>query len=219
MSQFLLNFINTFSNYESIILFIPFIILIFCGLGLPLPEDILLISLGYLVFNGYGNIYTALILGYLGIMIGDSIIFYMGSKYGLQIVKNRFFSKVFTKERLRKAKKFTIDHGKKTLFFARFLPGLRTAVFFSCATLKVRFRTFFIIDSLAALLSAPIFVILGFYFGDKIEILIDLIKRIDKVVLIILSLILVFVVVTKKIYNKKKSNSPTPENGDEQINS
>lgn len=219
MSEFLINFINIFSNYESIILFIPFVILIFCGLGLPLPEDILLITLGYLVFNGYGNIYMALILGYLGIMIGDSIIFFLGNKYGVQIVKNKIFSKVFTKERLRRAKRFTLDHGKKTLFFARFLPGLRTAVFFSCATLKVKFRTFFIIDSIAALLSAPIFVLLGYYFGNKIETLIELIKRIDRVVVMILITILIFVIITKKFYNRKKSDLPTPQDGDEKIDS
>ncbi|MCX7991404.1 MAG: DedA family protein [Proteobacteria bacterium] len=217
MGEFLVNFINTFSNYESVILFIPFIILIFCGLGLPLPEDILLITLGYLVFNGYGSIYTALVLGYLGIMLGDSIIFFVGRKYGLQIVKNRFFSKVFTKERLRRAKRFTLDHGKKTLFLARFLPGLRTAVFFSCATLKVRFRTFFIIDSLAALLSAPIFVLLGYYFGDKIETLIDYVKRVDRVVIIILLFIIAFVIVTKRLYNRKKSDSSASQDGDQKI--
>lgn len=217
MSELLLNFINFFSNYESIILFVPFVILIFCGLGLPLPEDILLISIGYLVFNGYGNIYSALILGYAGIMIGDSIIFFLGSKYGIQIIKNKFFAKVFTKERLRRAKKFTLDHGKKTLFMARFLPGLRTPIFFSCATFKVRFRTFFIIDSLAALLSAPLFIFLGYFFGDKIEILIDLIKRIDRLVILILVLIIAFIFITKRLYNHKKLNSSTLQDGDEKI--
>lgn len=217
MSEFLIKFIDIFSHYESIILYIPFLILILCGLGLPIPEDILLVTLGYLVFNGYGDIYRAIILGYLGIMIGDSIIFLMGKRYGIQIVKNKFFSKIFTKERLRKAKRFTIDHGKKTLLFARFLPGLRTAIFFSCGTLKVKFRTFFIIDSLAALLSAPIFVLLGYLFGDKIETLIHYIKRIDRVVIVILLLVFLTVFLMKKFYNKKKSPPTSPNNGDEKV--
>lgn len=217
MSELLINFINFFSNYESIILFVPFTILIFCGLGLPLPEDILLISLGYLVFNGYGNIYTALTLGYLGIMIGDSIIFFLGCRYGTQILKNKILSKIFTEERLNRAIKFINNHGKKTLFLARFVPGVRSAVFFCCATLKVKFRTFFFIDSIAALLSAPIFIFLGYFFGDKIETLIELVKRVDRAVIIILLLIIVFLIITKRTYNKKKSNPSTSQNGDEKI--
>ncbi len=219
MDNFLLNFIGFFSGYQTIIIYIPFIILIFCGLGLPLPEDILLIMLGYLVFNGYGTIYKALFLGYAGIMIGDSIIFLLGKRYGVQILKNRFFSKIFTKERLKRAKRFIMDHGKKTIFFARFLPGLRSAVFFSCGTLKAKFRTFFLIDSLAALLSAPIFVFLGYFFGDKIEVLIEYVKRVDRVVIITLILIFLFVFLAKKYFGRKKLYSATSDNGDNKIDS
>ncbi len=215
MDSFLLNFISFFSNYHSVIIYIPFVILIFCGLGLPLPEDILLITLGYIVFNGYGSLQKALLLGYLGIMIGDSIMFLMGKRCGIQILKNRLFSKIFTRERLKKAKRFTMDHGKKTIFFARFLPGLRSAVFFSCGTLKVKFRTFFLMDSLAALLSAPIFVFLGYFFGDKIEILIEYVKRVDRVVVVILILTFLSVYIIRKYLNRKKSDSTAPNNGDE----
>ena len=196
-------FLNLFSHLDWLILFIPFFVLILCGLGLPLPEDILLVLMGFLVHNGHGNITLALILGYMGIICGDSIVFTIGKKFGTRILKIKLFSKLLTKNRLKRAKKFTQDHGKKTIFLARFLPGLRSAVFFSCGILKLRFSTFFAIDSLAAIISAPIFVMLGYYFGDEIDLLITYVKKVDRVVIITLIAILIGVYVIKKISDKR----------------
>lgn len=209
MSDLFINFITLFADLDWLILFLPFVILIFCGLGLPLPEDILLILLGFLVYSGYGDIYLALLLGYLGIIIGDSIIFLAGKRYGIKLLNVKPFSKVITKQRLKKAKKFIVNHGKKTLLMARFLPGLRTPIFFSCGTLKMRFSAFFIIDSAAALASAPIFTLLGYFFGDKIDSVITHLKRIDKIVLLIIVSVFLVVFILKKYFNKKQSSSTT----------
>ncbi|MCX7769610.1 MAG: DedA family protein [Proteobacteria bacterium] len=209
--------LELFSETGTLILILPFFVLILCGLGLPLPEDIVLIFLGFLIYNGYGNLTFGLFLGYFGIIVGDSIIYLLGKKAGTKILKHKLFSKLLTKERLKKAKRFTIDHGKKTIFIARFLPGLRAAVFFSCGILKFKYRTFFIMDSVAALLSAPIFVILGYYFGDKIDYIIHIIKRIDRMVIILLISIILIVYLLKKYYNRK-SKSSGENDSDKQIN-
>lgn len=195
--------LELFSETGVLILILPFFVLILCGLGLPLPEDIVLIFLGFLIYNGYGNITAGLIIGYMGIILGDAIIYILGKKSGTKILKHKFFAKLFTKERLKKAKRFTMEHGKKTVFLARFLPGLRAAVFFSCGLLKFKFRTFFIMDSIAALLSAPIFVLLGYYFGDKIDYIIHIVKRVDRIVIIILLSIITLIYILKKFYNRK----------------
>lgn len=209
--------LELFSETGSLILFIPFFVLILCGLGLPLPEDIVLIFLGFLIYNGYGNITAGLIIGYVGIILGDSIIYTLGKKSGTKILKNKFFAKLLTKERLKKAKRFTIEHGKKTVFLARFLPGLRAAIFFSCGLLKFKYRTFFIMDSIAALLSAPIFVLLGYYFGDKIDYIIHIVKRIDRIVIFILIAIVILLFILKKYYRYKLKSSGE-DNSQKQIN-
>jgi membrane protein DedA with SNARE-associated domain len=196
-------FLTLFSHLDWLILFIPFLVLILCGLGLPLPEDILLVLMGFLVHNKHGNLTLALILGYMGIIIGDSIMFSMGKKYGLKLLNFKLFSKLITQARLEKAQKFILDHGKKTIFLARFLPGLRSAVFFSCGTLKLRFFTFFSIDSIAALLSAPVFTLLGYYFGDEIDLLITYVKRVDRVVIIVMIAVFLGVYIMKKYYTKR----------------
>lgn len=95
---------------------------------------------------------------------------------------------------------------------ARFLPGLRTPIFFSCGTLKMKFALFFLIDSLAAILSVPIFTLLGYFFGDKIDVVISHIKRIDRIVVIILILTILLIYLLKRVYSKKIEKTTDVEN-------
>jgi membrane protein DedA with SNARE-associated domain len=70
-----------------------------------------------------------------------------------------------TPERFEKAQQAFQKYGKWVMFVARFLPGLRTPVFFSAGmSRRVSFTTWFMMDGLAALVSVPIWVYLG-YFG------------------------------------------------------
>ena len=52
---------------------------------------------------------------------------------------------------------------------ARFLPGLRAPTYFTVGHSRVPYWEFLAFDGLAALVSAPLWVCLGFWFGDDIE--------------------------------------------------
>jgi hypothetical protein len=52
---------------------------------------------------------------------------------------------------------------------ARYLPGLRAPTFFTAGHSRLPFWEFALFDGVAALISAPLWVCLGFYFGDDIE--------------------------------------------------
>ena len=55
-----------------------FIVLLLCGIGLPLPEDIPIIVSGYLVHLGAIDFGFALAVNFAGVLIGDMIIFSIG---------------------------------------------------------------------------------------------------------------------------------------------
>ena len=57
-------------------------ILVACGLGVPFPEDVSLITGGFLVFRGSANLPLMVATGFLGILTGDSIIFWAGRRLG-----------------------------------------------------------------------------------------------------------------------------------------
>ena len=52
---------------------------------------------------------------------------------------------------------------------ARYLPGLRAPTYFTVGHSRLPYWQFLLFDGLAALISAPLWVGLGFWFGDDIE--------------------------------------------------
>ena len=57
-----------------------FSILVACGLGIPLPEDISLILGGFLAHKGAANLPMMMVVGFAGILAGDSLIFLAGRR-------------------------------------------------------------------------------------------------------------------------------------------
>src|SRR5205823_3981586 len=90
------------------------------------------------------------------------------------------------------------QHGQKIVMIARFLPGLRAVTYFTAGSARMRYRWFILYDGLAALISAPLFVFLGFRFGGDLEILIAAVRRGQvKVIAGLLVLILGYVLWTR----------------------
>ncbi len=82
-------------------------------------------ALGILAAKGTLNIWILLILGALGAILGDSVGYATGRKFGTTLF-NRPDSRFFKKEHLEKAQDFYEKHGKKAIVIARFTPFVRT---------------------------------------------------------------------------------------------
>ena len=142
-----------------------FVMLLICGFGVPVPEDVTLVTGGVIAGLGYADPHLMFAVGMAGVMIGDGLMFTLGRVYGQRMQTLPGFRWVLTPERFEKAQQAFQKYGKWVMFVARFLPGLRTPVFFSAGmSRRVSFTTWFVMDGLAALVSVPIWVYLG-YFG------------------------------------------------------
>ena len=180
-------------------------ILLACGLGLPIPEDITLFAAGLLAYYGNANVYLMIGVSFLGVMAGDSIIFFLGAKYGRKLTKKWFFSKVLLPDRLAAVQTRLHKQGNKLIFMARFMPGLRAPIYFTCGTLHIPFRRFFLFDGLAALISVPAIVYTVFYFGDELDRIIQVIRRVQYGILIVIFGIIALAVAKWWMESRKKA--------------
>jgi len=144
-------------------------VLVAASLGLPIPEDIPLLTGGYLCHLGLARLPAMIAVGMIGVLSGDVILFIMGRRFGPQVVEHRFFRAVVSPRRLELAENLFTRHGVKIIFAARFLPGLRAAVFMAAGVLGVPFSRFILVNGLAACLSVPTLVVLGSVFGHNID--------------------------------------------------
>jgi len=179
------------------------LVLVLCGVGLPIPEEVVFLAAGYAASEVHANVWLVCAAGVIGILMGDSIPFLMGKHYGMSLLKWRLFSRVLTEKRLTKTRTFFDAHGSKTVFFARFVAGLRVPTFFISATMGVRYRVFLFWNGLGALISCPISIWLAYCFGRKAE---HLLKESKPVVVAVLAaaIVLFFAI---HIYRSKKKAS------------
>jgi len=202
--QEMLSFMLSFGGFTPYLLI--FTILLACGLGVPIPEDITLFVGGMLAYYGAVNVWVMVFVCMAGVLIGDSIIFMLGAKYGREITKKPFFNKFLSPERLETVKQHFHDKGNKVIFAARFMPGLRAPTFFSAATLHLPFRVFFFYDGMAALISVPAIVWTVYHFGALADQVIEIIREIEHDIIFLV--IAVICIILGKAHLKKRASAP-----------
>ncbi|HEZ3650134.1 TPA: DedA family protein [Neisseria meningitidis] len=147
-----------------------FFVLVICGFGVPIPEDLTLVTGGVISGMGYTNPHIMFAVGMLGVLVGDGIMFAAGRIWGQKILKFKPIAHIMTPKRYAQVQEKFDKYGNWVLFVARFLPGLRTAVFVTAGiSRKVSYLRFLIMDGLAALISVPIWIYLGEYGAHNID--------------------------------------------------
>lgn len=182
-------------------------ILLLCGLGLPIPEDISLISAGYLAHLGKVELHPVFAVCFAAVLGGDTIAFMLGRLFGTKILASRLGRRYFNPRRQRRVRAYFRVYGSKVVFIARFLPGLRFSIFLSAGMLRVRPMIFIVYDALAALLSVPFLVYSAWYFGDQIDHVIVWAKRSEYGILAIVAVVVLYV--AYKLYRKRRAPAAT----------
>lgn len=200
--DFLLNF------YGPTPYLIVFGILLLCGLGLPIPEDITLFVGGVLAYYGLCEPITMVVVCFSGVMLGDSIMFWLGARYGRSLTRKWFFHKMLPDDRLDAVKARFNRWGNKLIFIARFMPGLRAPIFFSAGTFHLPFRVFFFYDGLAALLSVPLIIGAVYYFGDHLERVIRIIKKMEHGIVLVVFLVVMTMALKWFVTHRKLKRDP-----------
>ena len=189
--------------YESFGYLSVFGVLLLCGFGLPIPEDISLIAGGIISGMGHTNVHIMVFIGYAGVIIGDSIIYNLGRYFGKKIFSKKIVGKKLNAQWYERILKSFQKNGKWVLFAARFLPGLRTPIFLTAGiTHFVGFGTFFIIDSIAALISVPVWVYLGYYGASNRAQLLHWMRD-TKIGLVIFLAVFAFIWYISRFFKKK----------------
>jgi membrane protein DedA with SNARE-associated domain len=180
-------------------------ILLLCGLGLPIPEDISLISAGYLAHKGVVNVHWVFLVCFVAVLAGDSLAFIMGRLFGTRLLQSRLAQRVFRPRKQIRVRAYFRKFGSKVIFVARFLPGLRFSIFLSAGTLRLRPSVFVIYDTLAALVSVPALVYLAWLFGEHIDHVIAWARRSEYGILVLVLIVVAWFAI--KMLRKRRKEA------------
>ncbi len=193
--------------------------------GLPIPEDIPLIFSGYLCHPTESPLaqlddlptdefplqeyvpsrWIMIVCGLIGVLGGDSALYWVG--------RNGIDSDNFVAHHLRKVmhsrrrawvKLHFARHGNLTLFVGRFLPGARSVIFAMAGMSRMKYSKFLLIDAIAAGISAPAFILLGYFCAPHITQFFALMNHLRQTFLAICVLVAVGIVVIYAIRRKRR---------------
>lgn len=146
-----------------------FIWLAIGGLGVPVPEDAAILAAGVLIERGAVSPIVALLVVVLGVLGGDAVLFFAARRLGPAAYDRKLFQRLLPPARRAKVERAYDRYGGRLVFIARHVAGLRAAVFAMAGIHGMRPRRFLFWDALAAAVSIPFVMGLGYYGARHIE--------------------------------------------------
>jgi membrane protein DedA with SNARE-associated domain len=167
-----------------------FVGILLTGVGFPMPEELPVVLGGALVAKNLAYWWAMLPTCIVGVIIGDSFLYFIGRFWGSRLVESPFIRKhVLTPERLQKITGNFHEYGIRILLFARLTPGIRAPIFLTAGITKLPLARFILADGIYAIPGVSILFGLGYLFTDQIVELIE--SEAGKVKSIIILVVLV----------------------------
>ncbi|MFT3927325.1 MAG: DedA family protein [Myxococcales bacterium] len=188
-------------SHGSIVLIV--LALIVAGLGLPIPEDIMLLAAGVLVHRGEVSYLGALLACAVGVFIGDTTIFLLARRLGPAALERRPLKWLITPERREKIEESFTRYGNVIVFMARHMAGLRAPTFAMAGMHNMPITKFWLWDGLGLCVSAPVVIGIGYWLADNLDRAKALLERFEFVIIAALVAAAVGFVVWRKFRRTK----------------
>lgn len=145
-----------------------FCALLLAGLNIPVSEDAIIIASAAICNDNPKLLIPTLICVYLGIIISDTMSYFLGFLCSKQLLG---FKKI--KKLLKSNKKYVImnrieRHGFLTFISIRFIPlGMRNLLFLSSGFFHLKWWKFMMFDFTAAIISSQLLFWIIYFLGDE----------------------------------------------------
>ncbi len=188
MEGFLFELLKEYTFEPYMVYTFVIIVMFLSSLGLPVPEEISIISLGILSYVGsrpdlypppflgapHVQIIPAMLVCSLSIYFSDFVVYSIGQNYGPSVLASNWFKKIVSEKRLNMVKSWARKWGRIVPGLFRLIPGLRFPGHLLCGALGVRRSTFLVVDGLVILAVVPTQIFLISYYG---EVIVDLMRK------------------------------------------
>lgn len=169
------------------------------AVGLPLPEEVTLVSVGILVFMGGNphlfpppfdgapvvNVHTAAAVAFFAVFMSDFLIYMVGRKFGRKILRRPTVQKLISESMMQRVEEWTQKYGSYACGIFRFTPGIRFPGHLACGIMKFPIWKFMLIDGVAAMISVPTQIYLLAHYGE------DILTKLRQFKLIVLAVLVV----------------------------
>jgi membrane protein DedA with SNARE-associated domain len=139
------------------------------GAGVIVPGETLVLLGG--VYAAVGDLWLPLVIVVVvvGAVVGDNVGYWIGRRYGRGFLE-RYGRRLFvTPERVATAERYYATHGGKTIFFARFIPVVRSVGFIVAGVAHMQWKRFILYDLAGSLVWGVTHSVIGYALGESYE--------------------------------------------------
>jgi membrane protein DedA with SNARE-associated domain len=168
-----------------------FVLLVLGVLGLPFPEDAILILCGLLIANNVVKPLPALLVVSLGMLMTDYFLYHVGRKYGRKVVARKRFRKIISERREARLERAFRKWGILVIFLGRHLVGLRSQIFLVAGILRMPRVKFILADAVSSVITISLMVGAGYWGGSTLEMIKKDMEDAQQAILILTGIIII----------------------------
>jgi len=159
----LVDFLHSHAHLAYVVVFLLAMSESLPAIGAIVPGTAIIVGLSALVPSGVLIVWPLLASATLGAIAGDAFAFWLGHRYHARILSAWPFSRY--PAAVRHSERFFKKYGARSIFFARFLPGVRAFVPLLAGTLGMHVARFYVVNVISAAIWAPAHILPGMLFG------------------------------------------------------
>lgn len=166
-----------------------FAISVAANILVPVPEEVVVLAIGYVAGTGAINFWITLGVVILGSLLSDMGMFWL-SRHDNKWVKGfytKIFSRVFPVDH-----EFLVQHSSKVIFLARFLVQLRFLGLFIAGQVRVSWKKFIAYDLAALLIYVPLLMWAGHYFAKRIDSVFSGVNQAKNIIIVIAGIMILW---------------------------
>ncbi len=146
------------------------LIFVCSGCYIPISSDLTIITVtGLSAATGLYHIPTIFFCILTGILTGDMINFLIAKKYGPSLLKRPRVKKIIKPEKVEKMIQTLKKSGAGFIFFVRFMPFVRTVLFFSAGLMQISTWKFILYNGLSTNIYLTALMALSYKIGTDLS--------------------------------------------------
>jgi membrane protein DedA with SNARE-associated domain len=161
------------------------IVLLLENAGVPVPGETILLFASFLAYDeGELRLPYLILLGIAACTLGDNLGYLLGRRGGRPLLERYQHIFRIRNRTIHRGERLFARHGSVTIFFARFIFGMRIIAGPLAGVLRMPWKQFVVFNFLGAAVWVTAISLIGYFFGSEWETLVHVMGRVNLIIVI-----------------------------------
>ena len=178
--------------------------------GIPVPGETILLFASFLAYEEHGlNLAVVIVIAIIACTLGDNIGYWIGRRGGRPLLERYQHIFKIRNSSIRRGEKLFERYGSPTIFFARFVFGMRIIAGPLAGVLRMDWKRFALFNFLGATAWVTVVSVAGYMFGAHWNRLLRFVGRANLVFFVVA--VGVAAIALRRYFSEKRNDEESPE--------